>query len=372
MSANRIAWLLCSNRWNSAITEYALSTARALESQGWKVYYSALKGSPGEKRATRYQLDGHSYQNFGLGEVFKLRREAKSIRPAILLLFGGPETFLARFLPGIPKIRFRGQDSDMRDELPRFKLRLSLSHCASILTPALCLQQRFAAVLPQPVYAISLGIDTQVFNWNLEAWRSQRRPTLRIVARLDPIKGHGRLFALYHEMLKLWPAERERPILHILGEAANISVDHLRSLAQRQELLEGQDYCIEAKRAENIQELMSSTDLGLIPSLGSEVICRVGEEFLLCGCPILVSGVGSLEECLSEENFGSSYRQVPEQHIAQQMADRLWSAFLESEETRRQRAEDAQKLFSLEVMGQKLQRLIHEILDSQAKRLGNP
>jgi hypothetical protein len=42
MSDGRVVWILCSNRWNSAITEYALSAARALKLSGWSVFFSGL------------------------------------------------------------------------------------------------------------------------------------------------------------------------------------------------------------------------------------------------------------------------------------------------------------------------------------------
>ena len=81
MSKPKVAWILCSNRWNSAITEYALSTGRSLRLQGWTVFYSALSQSPGEARARAYDLPGDSFASFGLSEVLKLKRLQQKSNP---------------------------------------------------------------------------------------------------------------------------------------------------------------------------------------------------------------------------------------------------------------------------------------------------
>jgi hypothetical protein len=99
---------------------------------------------------------------------------------------------------------------------------------------------------------------------------------------------------------------------------------------------------------------MSGTHLGVIPSLGSEVICRVAQEFLLCGCPIFVSGVGSLEECLFSASAGSSYRGLDFSSSVQLFVQTLIQAWQESLATRQERALEAKALFSLSTMGQRL------------------
>jgi glycosyltransferase involved in cell wall biosynthesis len=356
-----VAWILCSNRWNSAITEYALSTARALRLSGWTVFYSALAESPGERRARSYDLPGDSFVNFGMGESLKLRRLKKSIQPDAVLLFGGPETFLARFLPGTLRIRFRGQDKDVTDPLPPIKTRLNMQHCVAMLVPAMILQDRFQNIIWQPVRSITLGVDTGRFNFHPEAFAVERRPTLRIVGRLDPIKGHQAFFSIFRQVLRLWPKNRPEPFLEIIGEGANISPEQLRRMAADQRLREGENWRLRSERVERISEVMSATDLAVISSLGSEVICRVAEEFLLCGAPLFVSGVGSLEECLLDKSFGSSYRGLSEERAATLLTEKLWQASQESSRQRQARADAARSAFSLEAMGQQLSTMLDEL-----------
>ncbi len=361
MTDSRIAWILCSNRWNSAITEYALSTARALKLRGFTVYYSALADSPGESRARSYGLPGASFAHFGLSEGLKLRRLSRRIKPDAIYLFGGPESFLSRLLPGMTKIRFRGQDKDVTEPLSAWKNRLNMNHCRSVLVPAKILQDRWAPILHQPVQTVYLGVDERKFSFHVESLLKQSRPTLRILGRLDPIKGHQKFFEVYQELLKGWRQDRPRPFLEIIGQPANISESQLRGFAKEQNLLEGQDWQLCAERIPDLSHRLSGTHLGVISSLGSEVICRVAEEFLLCGVPLFLSGVGSLEECLREKNFGYSFRGMDVKQTALLLEQALWQAFQEQEATRFDRAQAARSSFSLESMGHSLEQALNAI-----------
>ncbi|HYX36601.1 MAG TPA: glycosyltransferase [Oligoflexus sp.] len=356
-----VAWILCSNRWNSAITEYALSTARALRLSGWTVFFSGLADSPGEHRARAYDLPGDSFKDFGLGESLKLRRLKKSIGPDAVFLFGGPETVLARFIPNTLRIRFRGQDKDVTDRLPPLKTRLNMQHCSAVLVPSRILHDRFQNILWQPVMPVMLGIDTGKFHFHPASYGMERRPTLRILGRLDPIKGHQTFFSIFRQLLRLWPKNRQEPLLEIIGEGANISADQLRRMATDQRLREGENWRLQTGRVENLSEVMSATDLAVISSLGSEVICRVAEEFLLCGVPLFVSGVGSLEECLVDKSFGCSYRGLSEERAATLLTEKLWQACQETEAQRQARAQAARYVFSLEVMGRQLSARLDEL-----------
>jgi glycosyltransferase involved in cell wall biosynthesis len=52
------------------------------------------------------------------------------------------------------------------------------------------------------------------------------------------------------------------------------------------------------ERVRDIAVWMRQSSFGLIPSLGSEVICRVAVEFLQQGTPLVSSNVGALAEVL--------------------------------------------------------------------------
>lgn len=353
-------WHLCSNRWNSAITEYALRSAQALQKQGWKSELSALPSSHCERRAKEYLVSGPSFR-FAFSDLIALRAYAKTLKPSIIVTYGGPETFLARFL-GVPVVRFRGQDSDLSKPLSKFGLRLNIGFCQGILTPAQVLADRFRAVMPdKKIAAITLGLDSDVFH--ARPRKETSHPRLLLVGRLDPIKGHEKFLELFSQLLKAWDLSLPRPFLEIIGQSANLSSASLRGKASALGLEEGVDWGILEARVPNLPERMSKATLGIIPSLGSEVICRVTEEFLLSGTPVLLANVGSLSECLVDESFGALFQNSAQD--VQVMRNWIARAFVEDQKTRDARAERAASSFSLEKMGRDLEDFLQFVVLKQ-------
>ena len=111
----------------------------------------------------------------------------------------------------------------------------------------------------------------------------------------------------------------------------------------------------------NIENIYSQTDLVVIPSLSSEVICRVAEESLMCGTRIFVSGVGALEETLLEQNFGSSYKNLPEEEVLKLLEKNLLEASQENSKEKEKRSQIATKAFSLETMGNSLDQFLTKL-----------
>lgn len=355
---NKTVWHLCSNRWNSAITEYALSCTQALKLSGWTSILSPLEGSPGALRAKKSDIAGPSFR-FRFSDLPRLRSSARSIRPDLIISYGGPETFLSRFLPDVPHVRFRGQDSDISERLPPLATRWNLNHCAAVLTPAEIVAERFRQVLPRtPVIPVTLGLDAGRFCLRPEISKAER-PTLLIVGRLDPIKGHNAFFSIFQRFLK--QARGPQPFLELVGQESNISLESLRRNAEALGLKEGRDWAISTERVMDLPARMNRAHLGVVSSLGSEVICRVAEEFLLSGTPILVSGVGSLEECLVEESFGASYRGQGDDAISSILASWLERSEREGLAEREKRAASARRYFSLEAMGAALQKSLGHV-----------
>jgi glycosyltransferase involved in cell wall biosynthesis len=95
------------------------------------------------------------------------------------------------------------------------------------------------------------------------------------------------------------------------------------------------------------------------------VICRVAEEFLLCGTPIIVSGVGSLPELITPKD-GADYAGLGDDEAA--LLLRTWWELSRKEgaEAKEDRAVRARSQFSLEQMGNEL-----SVILSAAKDLLN-
>lgn len=358
VSCKRV-WHLSSNRWNSAITEYALSSAKALLKCGWDSYFSPLEGSKAHERAKKYGFNIEPFRSFELTGIFHFLQAYRKIKPSVIIAYGGLESTLLKFLPKndpLLKYRFRGEALRMNGLFAKQKIKFGMNHFDGIITPSRYISNQIDPFVDQKIVDIILGCDTDRF-YRVSDMK-EKRPEMLILGRFDPIKGHDYFFRLTKKVLSSWDSSLSpKPILHILGEPANISVSQLHNQAREAGLVESFDYKITAARVDNIHHYLSKATLGVIPSLGSEVICRVGEEFLLCGTPVLVSGVGSLKEILFP-NAGASYDGLSDEGCVEMVRDLLLKSFNEEDSVRAERADMAKDLFSLECMGRRLGRFI--------------
>lgn len=351
------AWHLLSNPWNSAITEYALSASLALSFEGYENILTPLEGSPAELRGKALGIKVFSVKNFSPFSWVKLKSFYHSFRPDVVFLYGGKETSFALFLKNTRVIRFRGDARDLQEQPLSFYYKLTQRHIRAVVSPCDAISEQLKSS-KSPCRTIALGVNTKKFRFQEK--KENERLNLHLIARLDPIKGHKAFFKLYSLVLKNWKKQK-KPFLHILGEEKGISLKELRDYATSLGLVSDVDFQITSYRIDNIENQFAKSDLVVIPSVGSEVICRVAEEALLCGVKIFVSGVGALEECLKEELFGVSYRGKDEKEALLLLQSTLEDLLQESQEDREQRAFLAKKFFSLETMGKALASFVKEI-----------
>ena len=354
-------WHLVSNRWYSAISEYALRSVISLNRVGCENIISPLDDSPLHQKAIEAGVDVDPIDSFspGIKTLRWLYRGIDRFNPDIIITYGGPETFLLRLLPKKERvyIRFRGQNEDVTK--PKSSA-FGHSHIDGLLTPAKIVANRYAG-LKKPIFTVPLGLDTNRFHAD-HAFQNQKRPTLRIIGRLDPVKGHVAFLKLFSKMLSKWDYSHPRPFLEIIGEPANVSSNDLRVVAASIGLVENRDYKLIDSRVSDIESLIASTHLGVIPSVGSEVICRVAEEFLLTGTPIAVNDVGSLTECLFDHGAGICYKANGDAlQLVHVLSARLVEAFEEPLELRQKRAAKAQSLYSYEAMGKALFEMLEKL-----------
>lgn len=358
----RTAWHLSSNRWNSAITEYALSTMRALQPFFEHTVWSPLTGSPGESRGHEItDLEVVPVHQFYLQDLPHLARIATRSQPDHIFVYGGRETTLTGILAVLRRLgkarariyRIRGYAvPENPSGLARLQHRIAHAHVDRLVTPS---HQLSTAVLSRlgtrPMTAtVPLGCDSKRYAFDAKSRWSEGRPSLVIFGRFDPVKGHRRAMQIFRRVLELGRGTYPRPILKILGLEANVTVANLRDWAAAEGLLD-QDIVIDCRRVENVGHEMSSATVGWISSLGSEEICRVAQEFLMCGTPVAVSGVGALSEVLFAAGAGATYAGMSDAEAAVQLSSLLAQAWIEKAATREQRAEEARARFSIAAMG---------------------
>ena len=351
-------WHLLSNPWNSAITEYALSSAQALSLSGFQNFFTALSGSPAEKRATALNLETFSIDGFTPRYYFKLKTLAKHLMPDYIFVYGGKETAFTRLLGHPRVIRFRGDARDVNFKPEGLYYNLTQKHLAGLFFPCNLIASSFSSSnLPKKV--IPLGLDPEkfkIFPSNTE----KNRLNIHLIARFDPIKGHKKFFKLFSILLKEWN-QKQKPFLNIMGQEEGITTKEMCLFADSYGLMKGRDYQITPYRVDNIQNVMSQSDLIVIPSEGSEVICRVAEESLMCGSPVLVSGAGALDEVLKEKIFGASYKGFEEKESTELLLNTLESSSKETNTEKTNRSKLAQEIFSLKKMGENFKNFLLEL-----------
>lgn len=337
---------LNSNRWNSAITEYAVSLGRAFQTLGATSLAVGLQDSPYLLRARSVGLDTKDVAHFGISSISTIKRVVEDFKPTHVVCYGGPETTLCRLLPKtFQLIRCKGQGGHANGWIDSTLQKISWSHVDKIVVPSASLEQEIASWASERTHVLALGCDETRFYFDEANFRKNSVPEALIFGRFDPVKGHEQFLEIFAAARRLRPMR-----LHIVGEPANVSVTHLQNWVTAREL--NQDVVITSTRISNVAALMTQVDLGVISSIGSEYICRVAEEFLLCGTPVLVSGVGSLNDVLVDDLFGASYRNCDVQTAAQILVKMLETSFSETLAEKKKRAERAKKLFSIAAMAE--------------------
>jgi glycosyltransferase involved in cell wall biosynthesis len=354
-------WHLISNRWNSAISEYALSAARALKLAGAETLITPLQSSPIEARFIAHEFSVESVDHFGPSKYGRLVALSKKFDPDIIFTYGGPETTAAMFIKnGRKLIRFYGQRADGLGMTRQFFGRVGHFHVDRLIAPSYFVGEPLRGITGGEVDVVPLGCDQKKFSF-LDTSRA-KRPEILIFGRLDPVKGHREFLPILKELIIMAKSKGDPiPRLRIVGMPANLSPSHLRAEADQFDLSED-DLIIQCEQVANVAALMSESSLGLVSSLGSEVICRVAQEFLLCGTPVITTGVGSLPEVFVDKSFGNYYDHTKPAEAAAKIYNWLCLGHCESNLQRQARSLAAKRVFSIERMAEDLIRIVRSTL----------
>lgn len=346
-------------RWNSAIAEYALSAARSLKERGHATKLVGLEGAPLLRRASESGLEVTSLGSFAVTQILRAKSIIEDFKPDVIVTHGGPETILASLASAakIPLFRVRGYAADT-GFISGLTHDLGQLGVKGLIAPSRGIESSLEKISKIKTACIPLGIDTKRYVLSGDH-RQSKRPTLVIFGRFDPVKGHREFMVLFKRLLDEWPPD-EKPLLRIVGEPENVSTKHLEEFARESGLAWGYDVEVVAGRVADVPKFLSEATVGVVSSIGSEIICRVAQEFLSCGTPVFVTRVGSLPEVLVSPEMGLAFDYAEPQLAVEQMKAKLSAYRGESPEVRQVRASLAGREFSLEKMGEQLEVLFAE------------
>lgn len=173
------------------------------------------------------------------------------------------------------------------------------------------------------------GIDTDHFRPGRDANRSFRKEInaseetvlIALLARLDPVKGHA--FALEaFKILANCPVPKK---LVILGYESNLTYEWLINSAVRLGI--DKDMITFGYR-NDIPDILSSVDIGLISSLASEANSRATLEFLASGKPVVATSVGVIPEIVQDGEHGFLVRPGEALGMAEALARLVGNPYL--------------------------------------------
>jgi glycosyltransferase involved in cell wall biosynthesis len=298
-------------RWYNASADFAVTQAKAMADIGHDILLLANPGSPPASKAREVGLKVSETINFAnlniLRSANELVRTARAFGPDVIFAHRG-ESHLAAALAtkktGCPVARFRG---DIR--LPRrglFSRILNERMTAGIAVSTSRLKEEYEKrynLNGVPVRVIYPGIDCSRYESDKDKDDLKRlfglEPetlSIGIIGRLSPVKGHSHFLRAAKRVF-----DRDRDVQFVIaGEDAQLTAASLAREARES----GIDNIRFFGRVDNIDELTSSFDIGVVASTGSEMICRVLMEYFAAGIAVVATRINQISELMSLAGSG--------------------------------------------------------------------
>ncbi|HAH31281.1 MAG TPA: hypothetical protein DCL44_03090 [Elusimicrobia bacterium] len=280
--------------WNSGLAAYAFDQARSLKAAGHKVYFACPPDSAAWGLACKEDMPCFPLPDrkelFLRFPFFKLLKILAAERIDIISAHTGKTQTLAFFLSlfAAKKPAIIRTKADARPPTRSFTfIKVSKIIAASEFIRTGYLRLGFA---PEKTALVYQGISRP----ETEARKPSPPYKIGILGRLDPVKGHDCFLKAAAELLK----RGIKAEFHVAGYEAGIKYSELKNRAA--ELGMGTAAMFYGRVADSF-EFMSSCDIGVIPSLGSEAVSRAALEWLASGRPVVASKVGSLPEFIGPD-----------------------------------------------------------------------
>jgi glycosyltransferase involved in cell wall biosynthesis len=300
--------IMCSVRWYNASAHYALYTAISLRKSGLRVVLFGIPGSHLIAKAKEHGIE--VIDNIGLmgqgfvqyvKNIFYFRgicNEFKFdiINPHIsrdhvfsfLSLMGKKNNIIrTRTDSKIPKLNL----------LNKIFYRISSVHY--VVSSGYMLSHIIQMGIPgNRITVIPLGMDYKDFalyksrlNLRQKLKIANDRTVVSFIGRLDKVKGVEYFLNSYEYL------ENKKKFHYIVsGDEINLTVDELKRIPGAKNL----NNISFIGRMDEVREILGITDIGVIPSIGSESICRIGLEMLSFGIPLIGSNINSIPEIINE------------------------------------------------------------------------
>jgi glycosyltransferase involved in cell wall biosynthesis len=301
-------------RWFNATAWFGITLADLLQQAGHDVKVLVLPDAPPHHEAQARGLDCVPLNINTLRPALFVPawREAAgllpSFRPHIVDCHRGEGFILWALLKQLggsfKLVRTRGDQRPPKNSLPN---RLLHRHCAdAVIACNGTIHAAFQDSLGVPQSKLHLhrgGVDTKRFRFDAEGRMRLRREfgfaeddfVLGLLGRYDHVKGH-------HVLAEAAARARRRGAKNLkllfIGFDTALKQSDIAEAVEAAGMTAASVY---TGKREDVPACISSCDLGVVPSLGSEAIARAALEIMACGVPLLASHVGVLPELLDSE-----------------------------------------------------------------------
>ena len=168
--------------------------------------------------------------------------------------------------------------------------------------------------IPRTEFKSLLGpLDMTELNFSSISDRKENNQVVfGLIARLSPVKGHS----LFLKAAALALKKNSTLKFLISGEEVQIKKSDLQDSAEN---LGISDRVQIVDNFDHVSAALSEVDVGVIPSLFSEVICRIGMEFMASGKAVIASGVNVLPELVIHGETGLIFDSEDEVALSESM-----------------------------------------------------
>ena len=333
--------LITSNvRWWNAEAAYAATLARELLNAGHKVWVLTLPNSLNETKLRSWNLPIITDIPLSSSNPWQLWQAYRRLQSLIeeqqiqIVNAHRSEGFpllvlLRQRLKSFALIRTRGTTRPLRDHWLNRKLHEDWIE--SVIVPAQVIASQLRQVLNLPserLQVIYYPVNPSSIDSQGESEAQQSRlecldrlgiprhcRVIGIVGRIRPVKGQRILLKSFATLRKRFPDI----VLLMLYRDTNETEAEWQGLLQ--DLVESnlqQSVYLYGYR-EDVLEIMRHTDIGVVSSVDSEVICRVAVEFFSVGTPVVAFPTGALPEIIQDGVTG----QIAKDKSAEALAEIL-------------------------------------------------
>jgi len=342
--------------WDSGLTEYSLSLA-AEQNKKHDVAYAAGHDNYSLSAAKQLGIKTIKFhKKFGF---FNLLLSTKEYNPDIINAHTGSAHSLAvlisLFMPKVKVVRTR---ADIRIMKLKPLSNFIWNNTDGFIAANTNILKQFKSLNIKNKKIKSEVIMQGVKEIKLpDVKKSDKKITVSILGRLDPIKGHKVLISAVKKVLEKYPEVE----LDSAGYEANIKISQLKEYAEKLGIKEK----VKIRGfVEDKTEFISDCHIAVIASLGSEAVSRVALEWMSAKKPLIATRVGGIPDLIENEKTGLLIEPDNSEILAETII-----TLIENPNKKNQLAENAYKKykenFTLEHFEKNTEKLYREVLRSE-------